>query len=43
MIFKINTKMGLEEVTMAQVVKKEGVDYVNKYIYNGNKQYYDSE
>ena len=43
MIFKINTKMGLEEVTIAQVMKKEGEDYDNKYRYNGNNKYYDSE
>ena len=43
MIFKINTKMDLEEVTIAQVMKKEGVDYNNRYRYNGNNKNYDFE
>ena len=42
MIFQMNTKMGLEKVTVAQLKKKEGGDYVNKYGYNGNNQDYDS-
>ena len=43
MIFRINTKMELEEVTVTQLKTKEGEDYVNKYRYNGNNKDYYSE
>ncbi len=49
MIFKINTMLELEDVTVAQLKKKKREGYENKYRYNGqyqktsNKIDYDSE